>query len=762
MSEIEAEALRLIEDNKIKEGIKKYEELQLKGKIDEQLNKLQVANQIVQAGKVMQDETINDILVLVEKIKTQIGFYDIGGSEYRQKKRQGLWQLVSIYQTLCNNYGDSYNNELGKWMVEYAEYSNEYSEYLDLIKKAAYLPSYEGLFALGRACEYRSVTDPVLDAKAREFYNMAIKLKEAVDSVCTAEQRLEMLPDFSLNQAGTEIFYRILSEKDHTVSICSKNLMIHNAPCGYFEIPSYVRYNGVKYKVTSIDPYAFYHNRLLTGVTIPKTIQSIGEKAFEGTSISKLICKSTIDISNIKIYLNENVSDKKNKQNTETDIKAIDDVKLFLQKKIDLIQHVCRIEMAMNYDKNATSFPEYEELLSIGIIALQVMINNDPNIMNSNKCTDSYLASTIKWAIDSELQQRYDWYKLLAQNYSFLYNAAEYIDYKSAFVSVFILQTQYEIYQAIQQGIIKDAFYPNILEMGKLVDEFVCNYSNSDGKYLKSIIVDRMMPVEAAETFGISLEDLFNALTEASSKFCKTAHDKNLKENYFYFEKDKSKDLPEGYITKFNFLNSLSANSVYDFHKKLDLIELDINECISIGLICCKVLCNNKTKEQIDSLSDIYVMTGISWAIENELKIRYGSQYKNSSIEIDSLTISVDGVDMKKLAANIGIIKNVSRLSQIVDNSDYNKLSSRLPQEWYTDTKMVIESIHTFLEDLKSHINTINDKQERQIMEKLFIKGKLLQDVLKENYITYDNAIVILNNHVTNFIESLSGIKQRK
>lgn len=53
--------------------------------------------------------------------------------------------------------------------------------------------------------------------------------------------------------------------------------------------------------------------------------------------------------------------------------------------------------------------PEYEELLAIGIIAVQVMIKNKtPEQLE--KYNAFYLATAIQWAIQNELQIRYKWY----------------------------------------------------------------------------------------------------------------------------------------------------------------------------------------------------------------------------------------------------------------------------------------------------------------------------------------------------------------
>lgn len=54
---------------------------------------------------------------------------------------------------------------------------------------------------------------------------------------------------------------------------------------------------------------------------------------------------------------------------------------------------------------------EYEELLSIGIIAIQVMIKNKtPEQLE--KYNAAYIATAVRWAIRNELRIRYKWYSL--------------------------------------------------------------------------------------------------------------------------------------------------------------------------------------------------------------------------------------------------------------------------------------------------------------------------------------------------------------
>ncbi len=78
-----------------------------------------------------------------------------------------------------------------------------------------------------------------------------------------------------------------------------------------------------------------------------------------------------------------------------------------LQNYIDIVQKVARVE----HRRIPSHMVEYEELLSIGIIAIQVMIKNKtPEQLE--RYNAAYIATAVRWAIRNELRIRYKWYSL--------------------------------------------------------------------------------------------------------------------------------------------------------------------------------------------------------------------------------------------------------------------------------------------------------------------------------------------------------------
>ena len=78
-----------------------------------------------------------------------------------------------------------------------------------------------------------------------------------------------------------------------------------------------------------------------------------------------------------------------------------------LKEYIDIVQKVAKIEQR----RIPTHMVEYEELVSIGIIAVQSMIKGktDEELEHYNS---AYIGTAVRWAIRNELRNRYKWYSL--------------------------------------------------------------------------------------------------------------------------------------------------------------------------------------------------------------------------------------------------------------------------------------------------------------------------------------------------------------
>ena len=78
-----------------------------------------------------------------------------------------------------------------------------------------------------------------------------------------------------------------------------------------------------------------------------------------------------------------------------------------LQKYLDIVRKVAKVE----HRRIPSHMVEYEELLSIGIIAVQgIVTNKTPEQLE--KYNLAYIATAVRWAIRNELRIRYKWYSM--------------------------------------------------------------------------------------------------------------------------------------------------------------------------------------------------------------------------------------------------------------------------------------------------------------------------------------------------------------
>lgn len=78
-----------------------------------------------------------------------------------------------------------------------------------------------------------------------------------------------------------------------------------------------------------------------------------------------------------------------------------------IKEYLEIIQKVAKVE----HHRIPSHMIEYEELVSIGIIAVQIMIKNKTE-EQLEKYNSAYIGTAVRWAIRNELRNRYKWYTL--------------------------------------------------------------------------------------------------------------------------------------------------------------------------------------------------------------------------------------------------------------------------------------------------------------------------------------------------------------
>ena len=83
------------------------------------------------------------------------------------------------------------------------------------------------------------------------------------------------------------------------------------------------------------------------------------------------------------------------------------DTKTLINQYVSIVQKIARME----HRRMPNHMIEYEELVSIGILAVQSLIK-DKTEEQLEKYNDAYIGTAVKWAIRNELRHRYKWYTL--------------------------------------------------------------------------------------------------------------------------------------------------------------------------------------------------------------------------------------------------------------------------------------------------------------------------------------------------------------
>ncbi len=155
---------------------------------------------------------------------------------------------------------------------------------------------------------------------------------------------------------------------------------------------------------------------------------------------------------------------------------------------IEIIEKVARVE----HKRIPTHMVDYDELVSIGIIAIQVMIKGKSE-EELAKYNNAYIATAVRWAIRNELRNRYKWYSLKHANVG---------DEEGGEVS------GDEDDRTITPGKVREAIYETILS----IDSLAAAASDNDSPF--DFIKDpKALPDEKAE-----ISELSRVIKEAISK----------------------------------------------------------------------------------------------------------------------------------------------------------------------------------------------------------------------------------------------------
>ena len=83
------------------------------------------------------------------------------------------------------------------------------------------------------------------------------------------------------------------------------------------------------------------------------------------------------------------------------------DTNTLIKQYVGIVQKIARVE----HRRIPNHMIEYEELVSIGVIAIQTLIK-DKTEEQLARYNEAYIGTAVRWAIRNELRHRYKWYTL--------------------------------------------------------------------------------------------------------------------------------------------------------------------------------------------------------------------------------------------------------------------------------------------------------------------------------------------------------------
>ena len=138
--------------------------------------------------------------------------------------------------------------------------------------------------------DVRATIPPKLDTKSLENFNTQciVRVPKSCATNYKAAEGWKKIANRIIDDPNPEfpvgnIKYKVLSLVDRTVEVIKSP-----DASGALNIPSQVPYCGVQFTVVSIGVEAFLYNTVVTSLTLPDTITEIKQRAFDGSSISKL------------------------------------------------------------------------------------------------------------------------------------------------------------------------------------------------------------------------------------------------------------------------------------------------------------------------------------------------------------------------------------------------------------------------------------------------------------------------------------------
>ena len=160
------------------------------------------------------------------------------------------------------------------------------------------------------------------------------------------------------------------------------------------------------------------------------------------------------------------------------------DSKTLIKQYVGIVQKIARVE----HRRIPNHMIEYEELVSIGVIAIQTLVK-DKTEEQLARYNEAYIGTAVRWAIRNELRHRYKWYTLKHKK----------DEQEDSYVTDTIEDSSDDMGFAISPAKVREAVYETILSIDGLAAAATDNASPFD--FIKD---PSAMPDEKAEIVEMS------------------------------------------------------------------------------------------------------------------------------------------------------------------------------------------------------------------------------------------------------------------
>lgn len=163
------------------------------------------------------------------------------------------------------------------------------------------------------------------------------------------------------------------------------------------------------------------------------------------------------------------------------------DTNTLIKQYVGIVQKIARVE----HRRIPNHMIEYEELVSIGVIAIQTLVK-DKTEEQLERYNEAYIGTAVRWAIRNELRHRYKWYTLK-------HKKEESDSYINESESSDMIDNSDDMGFSISPAKVREAVYETILSIDGLAAAATDNASPFD--FIKD---PSAMPDEKAEIIEMS------------------------------------------------------------------------------------------------------------------------------------------------------------------------------------------------------------------------------------------------------------------